>query len=88
MSGRYQSTASVDGISRFFSYISMIDYSLILIVGVTTADFMAAFEERKLAYYSSAVTLSLLSFWFSVLLSWLLCRQYKTAQKISIHVRG
>lgn len=75
-SGRFHSVATVDSISRFFSYVGMIDYPLILLVGVTESEFMTAFEERKMAYYHSALTVTLIVFWFSVLLTWLLYRQH------------
>ena len=83
MTGRFLAKSSADGISRFYNYVSMLEYPLILVVGVTESDFLAGFEERKVTYYSSSLTVTLLAFWFSILLTWLLYRQHKTQLIIS-----
>jgi diguanylate cyclase (GGDEF)-like protein len=83
MAGRFLSTSSTDGVSRFFNYVSMLEYPIILLVGVTESDFLASYEERKVTYYSSSLTVSLLVFWFSVLLTWLMYRQHKTQLTLS-----
>ncbi len=77
LSGRYYATASIDGIPRFFTYASMLDYPLVLLVGVTEADLMEKFLARRQNYLQSATTVTLLVLGFCVLLTWLLLRQYR-----------
>lgn len=82
LSGRYFATASIDGIPRFFSYASMLDYPLVLSVGVAEADLMANFQDRRQDYLQSATTVTILVLGFCVFLTWLLLRQYRTQRTL------
>ena len=77
LSGRYYATASVDGVPRFFTYASMLDFPLVLVVGVTEADLMVNYEARRKEYLQSAIMVSILVLAFCALLTWLLLRQYR-----------
>jgi diguanylate cyclase (GGDEF)-like protein len=77
LSGRYYAAATLDGIPRFFTYASMLDYPIVILVGVTETDLLANFYGRRKEYFQSAIIVTLLVLGFCVLLTWLLLRQYR-----------
>ena len=77
LSGRYYAAATIDGIPRYFTYSSMLDYPIVLVVGVTEADLLANFYGRRYDYYQSAITVTILVLGFCILLTWILLRQYR-----------
>jgi diguanylate cyclase (GGDEF)-like protein len=77
LSGRYYATATIDEVPRYFTYVSMFDYPLVILVGVSETDLLAKFYGRRQEYFQSAITVTLLVLSFCVLLTWLLLRQYR-----------
>jgi len=74
--GYYISESDISGIRRIFSYQAMTDYPLILVVGVSEADALAEFYNRRDKYYVAAGVVSLfIAGAIGVLIRMILARQ-------------
>ena len=83
--GSYVSTGSVDGLRRIFSYRSLRDYSLVVLVGAAESDALAEFHERRRGYLEAASLASLVIFVVCFFLITLVRRQEDMARALRRH---
>ena len=57
--GRFEDTDSVEDNLQYYTYRSLIDYPLILSIGVASEEALANFETRRRSYYNSAIIFTL-----------------------------
>lgn len=74
--------ASVDGISRYYSYQKMLDYPLTIAIGVSSKDALARFQARRASYYKDMVLFTLFVITFFSLLTWQLWHRRKVENAI------
>lgn len=73
--GSFADATVVDGQRRIFSYQTMPDYPLVLVVTVREADAMADFYQRRLGYCLTAAAVTLLILAFSIFLGRLVAQK-------------
>ena len=83
--GSYVSTGSVDGLKRIFSYRSLRDYSLVVLVGAAESDALAEFHRRRRGYLEAASLASLVIFVVCFFLITLVRRQEDMARALRRH---
>ncbi len=80
-SGSLRTTSVADGVHRFYSYRKLIEYPLIVAVGVTEETALGEFRRRRTGYYGFAFATTLIVLLFGGYAMRLLDRQYRiTAQ--------
>ena len=55
LTGRFEDVDSADGVHRYYTYRSLLEYPLILSIGVASSDALEKFETRRRSYYNDAV---------------------------------
>jgi diguanylate cyclase (GGDEF)-like protein/PAS domain S-box-containing protein len=67
-SGSYISTGATDGLKRIFSFRSLTDYPLVVVVGAAETEALAEFHDRKRGYINAAGLGTLVVLGFTVFL--------------------
>jgi diguanylate cyclase (GGDEF)-like protein/PAS domain S-box-containing protein len=83
--GTYISTGSADGVKRIFSYRSLRDYPLVVLVGAAKNEALSEFHERKRGYFEAASLAALVIFCFTVFLIAMVRRQERMARALRRH---
>jgi len=76
--GTYEGESPIDGIDRVISYHALPEYPLVLVVGMSRADILALFEERRISLTLVAVAVSLVFVGAAALLLRQMKRQERT----------
>jgi diguanylate cyclase (GGDEF)-like protein/PAS domain S-box-containing protein len=83
--GSYVSTGTVDGVKRIFSYRSLQDYPLVVLVGAAENEALAGFHERRRGYLEAASLATLVIFCFCAFLIAMVQRQEGMARALRRH---
>ncbi len=82
LTGKFEETDPLDGTHRYYTYRSMLDYPLILSIGVSATDALNNFEIRRKSYYKDALVFTFFVGGFFSLFAVQLLRQRKAAQEL------
>ena len=77
LTGTFEDVDLYDGAHRYYTYRSMLDYPLILSIGVSSSDALLQFEARRTSYYNYAAVFSIFIIGFFLLLTLQLLHQRK-----------
>ncbi|MGH8640070.1 MAG: PAS domain S-box protein, partial [Burkholderiales bacterium] len=83
--GSYISTGSVDGLKRIFSFRSLADYPLVVLVGAAENEALAEFHERRRGYIDAAELATLVILGFTAFLIAMVRRQENMARALQRH---
>jgi len=82
LTGAFEDTDVQDGTHRYYTYRSLLDYPLILSIGVSSTDALSLFEARRKSYYSDTFVFTLFIIGFFSLFTMQLVRQKKANQTL------
>ena len=83
--GSYISTGSADGLKRIYSYRSLTDYPLVVVVGAAEREALAEFHARRRGYFEAAALATLVILGFTAFLLVMVWRQETLARALRRH---
>lgn len=81
-SGSYRVASAADGVTRFYSYRTLKEYPLTVVVGVEETEALAPFVARRRGYLIYVLGVSLVVVFFGAYSVYLLDRQYRISQDL------